>query len=60
VRPDTALFHPKLGEFFLRYEDVRRAVSPPQTLLDFFESTYEAGATLGQWDRTALERNTPR
>jgi len=23
VRPDTALFHPELGEFFLRYEDVR-------------------------------------
>src|SRR5205807_10442020 len=29
---------------------------PEQALLAFFQSTYEAGATLGQWDREALER----
>jgi hypothetical protein len=58
VQPEAALFHLELGEFFLRYEDVRRAASPQQTLMDFFESTYEAGAILGGWDRTALERKT--
>jgi len=35
---------------------VRSASSPEQALLAFFQSTYEAGATLGQWDREALER----
>jgi uncharacterized protein DUF5996 len=45
-----------LGEFVLLQEDVRRSSSPTATLLDFLESTYEAGATLGKWDRRALER----
>jgi hypothetical protein len=38
------------------YDDVRRAKSPTTALLDFCQSTYEAGANLGKWDRTALER----
>jgi len=37
------------------YDDVRRADSPEKTLLEFFQSTYEAGADLGKWDRAALE-----
>jgi len=44
------------GEFFLKYEDVRRSSSPRQALLDFLQSTYEAGAVLGRWDRKELER----
>jgi Family of unknown function (DUF5996) len=44
------------GEFFLKYEDVRTAASPRQALMDFLQSTYEAGATLGKWDRKELER----
>jgi len=35
---------------------VRTASSPEQALLEFFQSTYEAGARLAQWDREALER----
>jgi len=57
LRPDEALYNPQLGEFLLRYEDVRNADSPDQALLDFFQSTYEVGATLAQWDRAALERS---
>ncbi len=38
------------------YDDVRRAASPSTTLLDFLQSTYEAGANTGNWDRRALER----
>ena len=56
VRPAKAFYHPKLNEFLLMYEDVRSAASPSTTLLDFCESTYEAGANLGHWDRAALER----
>lgn len=57
LRPDEALYNPQLGEFLLRYEDVHNADSPDQALLDFFQSTYEVGATLAQWDRTSLERS---
>ena len=45
-----------MGEFLLHYDDVRDALSPEQALLEFFQSTYEAGATLAHWDREALER----
>jgi Family of unknown function (DUF5996) len=55
VRPDNASYN-KLGEFLLMYDDVRNAKSPVTTLLDFCQSTYEAAATLGNWDRAALER----
>jgi hypothetical protein len=45
VRPPQAGWNEDLGEFILRYEDVRTAPSPHQALLDFLESAYEAGAT---------------
>ncbi len=56
VRPAAAFYHDKMSEFILMYEDVRRAASPCGMLLEFLQSTYEAGAELGQWDRAALER----
>lgn len=56
VRPDAAFYDRQLSEFILMYDDVRKAKSPTAALLDFCQSTYEAGATLGNWDRTALER----
>jgi len=57
VQPEAAFYNPKLGEFLLMYDDVRRASSPSRTLLDFCESTYEAAANLANWDRQALERS---
>jgi hypothetical protein len=45
-----------LGEFVLPYRDVRSAADPDATLLAFLQSTYEAAADLGGWDRAALER----
>ena len=59
VRPEAAFYHKQLGEFLLMYEDVRRANSPSAALLDFCQSTYEAGASLGNWDRKSLERAAP-
>ena len=56
IRPEEAFYSQELGLFLLRYEDVRSASSPAQALLEFFQSTYEAGARLSQWDREALER----
>jgi hypothetical protein len=46
----------QLSEFVLPYDDVRKAASPSATLLEFFQETYVAGATLAGWDRAALER----
>ena len=56
VQPEAAYFHDKLGEFILPYESVRAAANPPLTLLSFLQTTYEAAATLSDWDRLALER----
>ena len=44
------------SEFILPYARVRESSSPDETLLEFLQSTYEAAATLGGWDRAALER----
>ena len=56
VRPGKAFYHPQLKEFFLMYDDVRLDPSPKQALLQFLQSTYEAGANLAKWDRAELER----
>jgi Family of unknown function (DUF5996) len=56
VRPDAAGYLKPLGEFLLMYDDVRRASSPSSALLEFCQSTYDAAATSGRWDRAALER----
>lgn len=55
VRPHAAFYHPELKEFLLMYDDVRHAENPEQALLDFLESTYEAGAALAKWPRSELE-----
>jgi hypothetical protein len=56
VQPDAAAYNNSLGEFLLPYEDVRKAESPSTPLLQFCLSTYDAAASLGKWDRVALER----
>jgi hypothetical protein len=58
VRPGAAYWDQQLGEFILKYDDVRAAASPAQTILDFCQSTYEAGAKLAGWDRKELERES--
>jgi hypothetical protein len=58
VQPQTAFYHSGMSEFFLMYDDVRRAESPKAMLLDFLESTYRAAADLAKWDRVSLERAT--
>jgi len=58
IRPAAAGWNSQLGEFILMYDEVRSAPSPQQMLHDFLQSTYEAGATLGHWDRGALEASS--
>ena len=56
VGPEAAYFDTQLGEFLLRYEAVQKAQSPTAALLEFCQTTYDTGATLANWDRSALER----
>jgi hypothetical protein len=57
IQPTGAYYNQDLREFVLPYETVRTADRPDELLLQFFQSTYEAGAELGDWDRQGLERN---
>ena len=59
VRPGQAFYNKQLGEFLLMYEDVRKSQSPSSTLLEFCQSTYDAAADLGNWNRNELERPRP-
>jgi hypothetical protein len=56
TQPAEAFYHKELGEYLLPYDVVRTAESPDDILLSFLESTYEAAATSGNWDRRLLER----
>jgi uncharacterized protein DUF5996 len=56
LRPDAAQYHSGLHEFVLMYDDVRRARSPRNQILEFAQTAYEAGADLAGWDRASLER----
>ena len=55
VKPKQAFFSKELGEFILPYDAMRTAKNPERTLMEFLQSTYEAAADLGKWDRKALE-----
>jgi len=56
VEPEGAFYSDGLREWVLPYDAVRSAASPDQALLTFLQTTYEAAADLGRWDRSALER----
>ena len=55
LRPNSAAYNSTFGEFVLPYDEVRKAPQPDAMLLDFLQSSYEAAANLGKWDRGALE-----
>ena len=55
VEPTAARFDETLGEFVLPYEAVRTSENPAGALLAFLQSTYDAAADLGNWDREALD-----
>lgn len=56
VRPAAAAYDPRMHEFILPYAAVRSAPDPDSMLLEFMQSTYDAAAGPGGWDRAALER----
>jgi hypothetical protein len=59
VLPASTFYSKEQKEFFLLYEEVQKpdsSGSPEKKLMDFLQTTYEAGANLAGWDRAALER----
>jgi len=56
IQPSQAGYTPASGEFILPYAAVHNASSPDALLLEFLQSTYDAAADLGNWDRAVLER----
>jgi hypothetical protein len=55
IRPAKAFYSDDLSEYILPYDAVARADNPERALMDFLTSSYEAAASLGKWDRAALE-----
>ena len=56
VKPNQAFFSNEMGEFMLKYDDVRSAENPEETLYDFLQTTYEAAVKISDWNRKKLER----
>jgi hypothetical protein len=46
-----------LGESILNYDDVHDSLHPEETVEEFLESAYDAGARRANWDREALDRS---
>ncbi len=55
IHPQSANYNTTLGEFILPYSVVQQSAQPEKTLHEFLNSTYQAGATLANWDREILE-----
>jgi hypothetical protein len=56
IRPEKAFYSNEMSEFLMLYDDVRTAPNPETALMEFMQSTYEAGANLAGWPRKELER----
>jgi hypothetical protein len=55
VQPAAARYDGALREFVLPYDAMRESEAPEETLLAFLQSSYDAAADLGHWDRRSLE-----
>jgi hypothetical protein len=55
VRPAAANWDTSLSEFVLPYDAVQTSPTGEKDLMGFLESTYEAAADRGGWDRARLE-----
>ncbi len=56
VKPDVAFYSDEMGEYFLKYEDVRQSEDPEATLLAFLRTTYLAAVNTSAWNRANLEK----
>ncbi len=56
VPPAATFYDQSVGQFILPYDAVRQAQSPDEDVMRYLQSTYEAAAGPGDWDRRGLER----
>ena len=56
ISPPAAAWDKALGEYVLKYNDVRQHASPEKVLLKFLQTAYAAAADSAKWDRGLLER----
>ncbi len=56
IRPCPDFLHFRDERVFPAVRRRADRASPEQTLMDFCQTTYDAGADLAGWDRAALER----
>jgi hypothetical protein len=59
LSPEAASWLPEGGTALLLYEEVRNSASPEETLLEFMESAYQAGAKSARWDIEAFQTHPP-
>lgn len=57
---EGAYYSAEHQQFLLPYEVVRTSADPDRTLAAFLQSTYEAAADTGKWDRERLETDPAR
>ncbi|MBV9329763.1 MAG: hypothetical protein JO352_39165 [Chloroflexi bacterium] len=57
VIPTGAAYSQEMGEFVMPYSAVQSAAEPDTALREFLQSTYDAAASLGGWDRPLLEES---
>ncbi|WP_069817086.1 DUF5996 family protein [Streptomyces sp. TP-A0874] len=60
IGPAGAFYSRENGQFLLPYEAVRTADDPDLRLMEFLQTTYEAAAERGGWDRNMLEDDPHR
>jgi len=56
IRPAGASYNAMMHDWILPYDAVRNSPNPEAVVLEFLESTYDAAATRGGWNRGELER----
>ena len=54
IGPKGAGWNPSIGEFILPYESVWQSTDPRLAILEFAESTFQAGASRQRWDPALL------
>ena len=59
IRPAAAAWNDQIGEFLLSYDAVREAPDSRRAILDFLESTYEAGASRLGWSGDLILNDRP-
>jgi hypothetical protein len=55
VGPVITHFNHEYGEFVMRDEDISICPDPGRAILEFLQTSYDAGADHAGWDRAALE-----